>query len=150
MRLVSYLHDGRPGWGAVEDDRIAPLDAHWPDLRTAIEAGIDRIAARAGPATGTIPLDAVTLRPPVPNPEKILAIGVNYRSHGAETGREIGAHPAVFVRFPDAQVGSGQPVDQFDGAVVADQQVVGEFADGHLSTGALPPDRQDRLMLLGG
>src|SRR3546814_9328317 len=40
----------------------------------------------------------------------MLAIGVNYRSHGAETGREIGAHPAVFVRFPDAQVGSGQPI----------------------------------------
>src|SRR3546814_7818400 len=70
MRLASYIYDGRPGWGAVEGDRIAPLYAHWPDLRTALEAGIDRIAVQAGQAAGTIPLDAVTLRPPVPRSEE--------------------------------------------------------------------------------
>src|SRR3546814_15899293 len=109
MRLASYIYDGRPGWGAVEGDRIAPLDAHWPDLRTALEAGIDRIALQAGQAAGTIPLDAVTLRPPVPTPYKILALGVTYRSHGTETGREIGAHPADFVLFPSPPVGPGPP-----------------------------------------
>src|SRR3546814_3118127 len=66
-----------------------------------------RCALVTGVQTCALP---ISLRPPVPNPDKILAIGVNYRSHGAETGREIGAHPAVFVRFPDAQVGSGQPI----------------------------------------
>jgi 2-keto-4-pentenoate hydratase/2-oxohepta-3-ene-1,7-dioic acid hydratase in catechol pathway len=110
MRLASYLHEGRPGWGAIDGERIKPLDAAWPDLRSALAAGIADIAARAAEAEATIDLDAVTLLPPVPNPEKILAIGVNYRSHSAETGRAIAEHPAIFVRFPDAQVGSGQPI----------------------------------------
>lgn len=120
MRLASFLHEQRPRWGAIEGDRIKPLDGHWPDLRTALGAGIDAIAAGAADATSVIALADVELLPPVPNPEKILAIGVNYRSHRAETARAASDHPAVFVRFPGAQVGSGQPIvrpylsDKFD------------------------------------
>ena len=111
MRLATFLHGGAERWGAVSGDTIRTLDHAWPDLRCALGAGIAAIAAAAAEEAGdTVPLDEVTWLPPVRAPEKILAIGVNYRSHMAETGREATPYPAVFVRFPDAQVGHEQPI----------------------------------------
>ncbi len=50
----------------------------------------------------------VTLLPPIPNPEKILCVGLNYMTHIAEGGREPPEKPIIFVRFPNSQVGHGQ------------------------------------------
>ena len=120
MRLATFLHDGAERWGVVSGDTIRTLDHAWPDLRRALGAGTAAIAAAAEEAENMVPLGEVIWLPPVRAPEKILAIGVNYRSHMAETGREATPHPAVFVRFPDAQVGHEQPIvrpflsDRFD------------------------------------
>lgn len=120
MRLASFRYEQRARWGAVEGEAITPLDHLWPDLRRGLEAGIAAISARAADGHAAIPLADVSLMPPVPNPEKVLAIGVNYRSHRAETGRAASDHPAVFVRFPGSVVGAEQPIvrpflsDKFD------------------------------------
>lgn len=110
MRLASFLHDSRTRWGLVEGDRLRPLDSLWPNMREALAAGSEAIAERARSVTETLPLGEVALLPPVPDPGKILAIGVNYRSHREETGREQTPYPAVFVRFPEAQSGHGTPI----------------------------------------
>ena len=49
----------------------------------------------------------ITLLPVIPNPEKILCIGVNYRPHAEEMGRELPQYPTVFTRFSSSLVGHG-------------------------------------------
>ena len=55
-------------------------------------------------------IDQIEWLPPVPDPEKIVCIGLNYRSHTLETGREAPAKPVVFTRFANSQIGHGQPI----------------------------------------
>jgi 2-keto-4-pentenoate hydratase/2-oxohepta-3-ene-1,7-dioic acid hydratase in catechol pathway len=74
--------------------------AHW-------EAIVDLHAV--GAFAGGKPVDQVTLGPPVPRPASVYAIGVNYRSHAAETGADIRPIPAVFTKFPSSITG---PHDQ--------------------------------------
>jgi acylpyruvate hydrolase len=57
-----------------------------------------------------VPLDAVTLRPVVPRPGKIVCVGLNYRAHVDEGVYEVPDYPALFSKFADALVGAGQPV----------------------------------------
>jgi len=120
MRLATILHAGTQRWGVVDGQQLWPLDHVWPDLRTALGGGLDAIRAALVQVSDALPLEEARLLPPIPNPEKILAIGVNYRSHREETGREATPYPAVFVRFPDAQVGDGEAIvkpflsDRFD------------------------------------
>jgi acylpyruvate hydrolase len=48
--------------------------------------------------------------PPVPSPEKILCVGLNYRNHIREMGRELPEHPTLFAKFARALVGAHDPV----------------------------------------
>jgi 2-keto-4-pentenoate hydratase/2-oxohepta-3-ene-1,7-dioic acid hydratase in catechol pathway len=54
------------------------------------------------------PLADVALRPPVPDPDKILCVGLNYKAHREETGRKPTDHPSIFARYALTQVGSGE------------------------------------------
>jgi 2-keto-4-pentenoate hydratase/2-oxohepta-3-ene-1,7-dioic acid hydratase in catechol pathway len=93
--------------------------ARYPDLRAAIAAGtLDELAASA---SGTMhAVDRVRFLPLIPNPDKILCVGVNYRPHIEEMGRKVPDYPVVFVRFPGSQTGHGQALirpllsEQFD------------------------------------
>ena len=77
-------------------------------------------ALREASATAaTVSLDAVQLLPPVMGP-RIFCVGINYRSHREEMGRDASDHPTIFVRFPSSLVGHGTPLlrprasDRFD------------------------------------
>jgi len=52
------------------------------------------------------PLDVAQLAPVVPRPGKIFCLGLNYRSHAAELGRELPEHPTLFAKFPNALIGA--------------------------------------------
>lgn len=111
MRYVSFRHAGRTGYGAVIGDRIADLGALAGapvDLRAALAS--DRLAELARAARPTLALADVRLLPVVPNPAKILCVGLNYQTHLAETGRSTTAHPTIFTRFADTLVGAGDPI----------------------------------------
>lgn len=56
------------------------------------------------------PLSQIEYLPPVPRPQKILAIGANYRAHCEESRTAIPARPLVFTKVPSALVGHGQPI----------------------------------------
>ncbi|NUR13954.1 MAG: fumarylacetoacetate hydrolase family protein, partial [Bradyrhizobium sp.] len=66
------------------------------------------------------PLDEITFAPVIPDPGKIICVGLNYRDHVAETGRTVTEKPALFARFSCSQVGHLQPIvkpkvsDDFD------------------------------------
>ena len=51
------------------------------------------------------------LLPPVPNPEKVFCIGLNYRDHAIETGNAIPTEPVVFSKFNTALIGHGQSIE---------------------------------------
>ncbi|WP_316165838.1 MULTISPECIES: fumarylacetoacetate hydrolase family protein [unclassified Bradyrhizobium] len=123
MKLVSFVIDGRPGYGAVKGDGVVDLGRRLPSksLRALIEADALRdAAALLTSEQPDYPLDAITFAPVIPDPGKIICVGLNYRDHVAETGRTVTEKPALFARFPTSQVGHLQPVirpgvsDHFD------------------------------------
>ncbi|WP_315796112.1 MULTISPECIES: fumarylacetoacetate hydrolase family protein [unclassified Bradyrhizobium] len=123
MKLVSFVIDGRPGYGAVKGDGVVDLGRRLPSksLRALIEAdALGHAAELLAREQTDYPLDAITFAPVIPDPGKIICVGLNYRDHVAETGRTVTAKPALFARFPTSQVGHLQPVirpgvsDHFD------------------------------------
>ena len=109
MRYASFRRpSGVPSFGRVEGDRIVDLGSGEGQalLADALAAG-----TLAGCADGTIyPLADVVLLPVIPNPGKILCVGLNYATHVAETGRDQKEFPAIFTRWADTLVADGQPL----------------------------------------
>ncbi|RBL79589.1 5-carboxymethyl-2-hydroxymuconate isomerase [Streptomyces cavourensis] len=121
MKLISFLHAGRPGWGVLRGTEVVVLTPVWPDVIAALAAGPDQIAQAAqAPGLSCIALAHLQWLPPVPAPRKILCVGLNYGRHVREAGRELPAHPSLFPRFADSVVGHGEAVwkprasDKFD------------------------------------
>jgi len=123
MRLVSFITpDGNAGFGHVTGDQLhkatTALRARFPDLRSLVAAdALDQLCAET---EAPVPLSAVTLVSPLPNPDKILCIGLNYAAHIKETGREKPKYPSIFTRYPSSIRGNDQPLlkpsisDEFD------------------------------------
>lgn len=110
MKLMSFVRGGKPGWGvAVEEgviDLTRALGGKYPSLR-ALLAG-DGLAEAAEAADGAKPdagLKEIEFLPVIPDPEKILCIGLNYKTHIAETGRGDSDYPVIFSRYADTQTG---------------------------------------------
>jgi len=78
-----------------------------PDAAAAVASGpiLHEIAATLAGIRADRSVDEVTFGPPVPNPRNVLAIGVNYRAHAAETGNEVPAAPMVFAKFTGCLAG---------------------------------------------
>lgn len=126
MKLVSFEKAGRPGYGAVRGDAVVDLGARLaasgaPTLKTLLATGqIEKARSLAADLPADIPLAGLTLLPVIPDPGKIVCVGLNYRDHVEETGRTVTEKPALFVRFPSSQVGHQQPLvkpavsDHFD------------------------------------
>ena len=108
MKLLSFTAGGKDYFGAVSGDGVVTLNDKigQPDLRSALADGA--IAAMRDAAKSAKPdrkLKDIKFLPVIPNPAKILCAGINYRSHAAETGRELPKQPSMFIRFTDTLVG---------------------------------------------
>lgn len=115
MKLLSFTHEGHARFGALRgQDEIVALDGQGHDsLRAALEAGaLPALARLAGSLPVTHRLSQVRLLPPVPAPEKIICVGVNYgkRNEEYQDGSAPPAYPSVFPRFPGSFVGHGEPL----------------------------------------
>jgi 2-keto-4-pentenoate hydratase/2-oxohepta-3-ene-1,7-dioic acid hydratase in catechol pathway len=110
MRFASFLHHDRPAYGLVQGARILAAPASAPaDLKAAIAADALADVARACEGAGhALALGDVTLLPVIPNPGKILCVGLNYEDHRRETGRDVVENPTIFTRFADSQAAHGQ------------------------------------------
>ncbi|WOH63133.1 fumarylacetoacetate hydrolase family protein [Bradyrhizobium sp. BWA-3-5] len=117
MHLLSYLFNGKPCFGAHIAGGVVDLTERtkFVDLRALIAGnGLD-IACQA--VAGQKPdhaLEEIVLLPPVPAPEKLWCIGVNYRDRNAEykDNSDLPKYPSLFVRNPSSVVGSGQPIEK--------------------------------------
>jgi len=108
MKLASYIADGQPTFGVVTGDRLVTMTGRtkYGSLRDALAAGaLDEIRRAAEGQGGDHTLSDVRFLPAIPDPNKILCAGINYRSHAAETGRDIPQAPSMFVRLADTLVG---------------------------------------------
>ncbi|HZC17031.1 MAG TPA: fumarylacetoacetate hydrolase family protein [Caulobacteraceae bacterium] len=112
MKFLSYSTGGEASFGLAAEAGVIDLKSRLGvgSLKALIAAGgLGRAAGVAGEAPDHA-WDAVTFLPVIPDPDKIICIGINYEEHRAETGRSAVAHPTVFTRFADTQVGHGQPI----------------------------------------
>lgn len=115
MKLASYRVDGKSRFGVVRDENIIDLTARigdrFADLRSLLGADALREVHKL-----TIGADAdysiadVVFDPVIPNPDKIICVGINYESHRTETRREQTAKPPIFLRLAQSQVGHLQPL----------------------------------------
>ncbi len=115
MRLASFLAAGRPAYGVVTDDGIIDLSARlgdrYPDLKSLLGAPAEEVRAAVAPdARPDFRLGDIEFLPTIPNPGKILCVGLNYHAHLEETGKAQTTHPPIFLRVADSQQGHGQPL----------------------------------------
>jgi acylpyruvate hydrolase len=117
VRLLTYDDGSGPQAGIQLEQELVPvaaLGAPVNSLRGLLHAldadGLAELAARAGDAEGRVALADVRLLAPVPDPEKIVCLGLNYRDHAAEAGQEIPAAPMWFAKFANSLIGSGEPI----------------------------------------
>jgi len=110
MRLLSFSADGKDSFGAVSGDGVVTLNAKVgrPSLAAALAAdGVEALRRAAHGATPDRKLADIKFLPVIPQPNKILCAGVNYRAHAAEVSRELPKQPSMFIRFTDTLVGHG-------------------------------------------
>jgi 2-keto-4-pentenoate hydratase/2-oxohepta-3-ene-1,7-dioic acid hydratase in catechol pathway len=109
MKLASYMTDGKSAFGVVTGDGVVTLNdrlrARHPTLRDALAGGaLEEIRSAAQSARPDRKLSEVRFLPAIPNPEKILCVGINYKSHAAEHGQEAPKLPNIFTRFVNTLV----------------------------------------------
>jgi 2-keto-4-pentenoate hydratase/2-oxohepta-3-ene-1,7-dioic acid hydratase in catechol pathway len=113
VRLVSFERNGRLSFGVAAEGGVREVShafrERYADLRAVLEAGA---LAEIGTDTGGKEFAEPDVRfmPVIGNPDKIICVGVNYRPHIEEMGREVPDHPVVFVRFPGSLVGHDEPI----------------------------------------
>ncbi|PWI10582.1 2-hydroxyhepta-2,4-diene-1,7-dioate isomerase [Streptomyces sp. NWU339] len=132
MKLATLRTDGTTK--AVRLDGDVLVDLGFPDVGTLLaqDDWAERAAAPADGAT-TYPAEGADLAPVVPQPSKVVCVGLNYRNHIQEMGRDLPEHPTLFAKFADSLIGAGDDIvrpeetDQFDWevelAVVVGKQV---------------------------
>jgi 2-keto-4-pentenoate hydratase/2-oxohepta-3-ene-1,7-dioic acid hydratase in catechol pathway len=117
MRCASFRIDGRPSYGVVRSDGTsveapAAFRARFADLKAVIAGGaleaLDAACADGAAVDGA----RLAALPVIPNPGKIFCVGLNYKTHVAETKRADSEYPAIFVRFADSLAAHGDTLSR--------------------------------------
>jgi 2-keto-4-pentenoate hydratase/2-oxohepta-3-ene-1,7-dioic acid hydratase in catechol pathway len=115
MKVITFERNGVPSYGLLKKDRVIDvgkqLASRYADLRSVLTAGalqeLERAAKESAPS---YQINEIKFLPVIPNPTKILCVGLNYVSHRTETKRPETKYPSIFTRFADSQVGHEAPV----------------------------------------
>lgn len=114
MKLASFQTAQGASYGIVAEKGIVDLRRYlgnqFPDLKALVAGKGFAAAARQLNAAPDYGLSDVVWLPVIPNPGKIVCVGLNYEEHRVETGRDKTEHPALFLRVPESQVGHQQPL----------------------------------------
>ena len=114
MKLVSFKQGGQATYGVVQADRLLqpPADflSRYPDLAAVLRGNALRELEQAVGRGTPIDRAATQALPVLPNPAKFICVGLNYKTHVAETKRDDSAYPALFVRFADSLAADGDVV----------------------------------------
>ena len=112
MKLISFLRHGTPGFGVLKGNHIIDIEHSSSSPPPSLAAALaDRDALfRWAERPPDYSIDEVSLLPPIPDSGRIICVGLNYKSHIAETGREPPRFPMLFPRYPDSLVAHGEPM----------------------------------------
>lgn len=116
MRLVAYQSPTGPRAAGLRHGSLVDLNQADPRVPYCIKEllasgpeGIARAAAALVQGSAR-PLSAVRLLPPVPHPEKVICVGLNYADHAKEGGMPVPSEPVIFAKFPTAVAAHDQPI----------------------------------------
>ncbi len=119
MRLITYDDGSGAQAGILLGDELVAVaslrdGAPAPSVRgllTALDTGaLGDLGARAAAEGERLALADVRLCAPVPDPQKIICLGLNYRDHAEESGQEIPTSPIWFAKFANSLIGSGEAI----------------------------------------
>jgi 2-keto-4-pentenoate hydratase/2-oxohepta-3-ene-1,7-dioic acid hydratase in catechol pathway len=117
MKFATFAHHGRTAYGAITDAGVIDLSsrhaATWPNLKHVIEdAALPRLTGLAASLPPDFATTEITYQIPIPNPEKILCVGVNFPDRNAEykDGQENPPFMSLFPRFSRSFTGHNQPL----------------------------------------
>ena len=116
MRLVTYQSSSGPRVAGLRDGALVDLNRADPAVPSCIKAllaqgaeGLQRARAALA-AGGAMAADSVKLVAPVPKPEKVICVGLNYADHAEESAMEVPPEPVLFNKFPSAVCSHGDPI----------------------------------------
>ena len=116
MKFVSFLQKGQAKFGISDDKNITDLTGKIKGANTLKELiannGISDAKEYAKKNPGNINLDQIEYLPVIPNPGKIICVGLNYSEHVKETGRTVEQNPVIFLRVPESQTAHKQPIQR--------------------------------------
>ena len=114
MKLATFKTAQGALYGLITSKGIVDLRRYlgnqYPDLKTLIAANAFDQAQKHAAETPDYKESDVTWLPVIPNPGKIICVGLNYQDHVVETGRDNTEQPAIFLRLAESQVGHKQPI----------------------------------------
>jgi 2-keto-4-pentenoate hydratase/2-oxohepta-3-ene-1,7-dioic acid hydratase in catechol pathway len=115
MAFITFKAEGRISYGIVREDGVFDLGrrigAVLPDLKSLLTAqGLGLLGSLQKAIVTDYAAGEFTYLPVIPNPAKILCVGLNYEEHRRETGRPEVTHPTIFTRFSDTLTGHDSPI----------------------------------------
>src|SRR5919108_1777891 len=114
MRLATFRTAQGQNYGIVTAKGIVDLKRYignrFADLKALIGGNAFAEAAKHANEAPDYKESDITWLPVIPNPDKIICVGLNYQDHVVETGRENTEQPAIFLRVAESQVGHKQPI----------------------------------------
>ncbi|MSV28240.1 MAG: FAA hydrolase family protein [Bryobacterales bacterium] len=114
MKFVTFVHDGAIEAGVLRGESVTGLSgAGYADMLSVIAGAREarvRIESYLESSPVSVPLASVKLRAPVPKPNKIICVGLNYRDHAEESNMEIPKVPTIFCKFATAVIGPGDGI----------------------------------------
>lgn len=115
MRLVSIRQKDGNSFGVALEEGVIDLAPFGSDVGSTLKEalarnGLSAIEAVVRETQVILPWSEVELLPVVPDPDKILCVGINYMTHVKETGRDIPTKPMFFIRFADSQTAHDAPI----------------------------------------
>lgn len=117
MRFATYEDGGEARVGIVDGEEVVDLAALAPELprslKQLIAQGVPADLAKraaAAPSGARRPLDSLTLLPPIPDPGKVMCVGLNYVKHAKELGMPLPDYPSLFMRSTTSLTGAGRPM----------------------------------------
>ncbi|WP_313525063.1 fumarylacetoacetate hydrolase family protein [Shinella sp.] len=116
-RFASFTTGGRKAYGLITENGVIDLSARFgdrfPTLREVVEANaFDELVEAAVDRQPDFPLSEITYEIPIPAPEKIICVGVNFpdRNEEYKDGQAAPANPSLFIRFPRSFTGHDRPL----------------------------------------